>query len=108
MQARAAYAPPSEIRLTMKTKGMRMTVRTAALCLLSMVVSMSGCALTFGYRHASALLMTVSERQIRNLEDVFRMTFAQPAQTAPAGYHEMVRELRASLTVLLLEARPGK
>ena len=250
------------------------TVRTAALCLLSMIVLLSGCALTFGYRHAdwmiswqldhyldltagqrrdvtarlkplldrhrteaipqyeqflkelqqrvslgltredlewmygsydrfradlferavpdgSALLMTVSERQVRNLEDVFRkeehkfvrtlqgstskrleertrkmlamaedwlgplsaeqvarispftkalpdtqpviwhyrrqrqqelltllrrpasledmsrelrMIFVQPDQTAPAGYREMISELRASLTILLLEA----
>ena len=250
------------------------TVRTAALCLLSMAVLLSGCALTFGYRHAdwmiswqldhyldltagqrrdvtarlkplldrhrteaipqyeqflkelqqrvsrgltredlewmyasydrfradlferavpdgSALLMTVSERQVRNLEDVFRkeehkfvrtlqgstskrleertrkmlamaedwlgplsaeqvarispftkalpdtqpviwhyrrqrqqelltllrrpasledmsrelrMIFVQPDQTAPAGYREMISELRASLTILLLEA----
>ena len=256
-------------------KGTRMwgTGRTAALCLLSMAVLLSGCALTFGYRHAdwmiswqldhyldltagqrrdvtarlkplldrhrteaipqyeqflkelqqrvsrglthedlewmyasydrfradlferavpdgSALLMTVSERQVRNLEDVFRkeenksvrtlqgsiskrledrtrkmlamaedwlgplsaeqvarispftkalpdtqpviwhyrrqrqqelltllrrpasledmrrelrMIFVQPDQSAPAGYREMVSDLRASLTVLLLE-----
>lgn len=272
-EARAALAHPSEIRLTMKRKRMWGTVRTAALCLLSIVVLLSGCALTFGYRHADwminwqldhyldltagqrrdvtarlkplldrhrteaipqyeqfleelqhrvsrgltredlewmyaaydrfradlferavpdggALLMTVSERQIRNLEDVFRkeekkslrtlqgstskrieertrkmlataedwlgplsveqvarispftralpdtqpviwhhrrqrqqelltllrrsasledmsrelrMIFVQPDQTAPAGYREMVSELRASLTLLLLE-----
>lgn len=257
----------------MKRTRMRGTVRTAALCLLSMAVLLSGCALTFGYRHAdwmiswqldhyldltagqrrdvtarlkplldrhrteaipqyeqflkelqqrvsrgltredlewmyasydrfradlferavpdgSALLMTVSERQVRNLEDVFRkeenksvrtlqgstskrleertrkmlamaedwlgplsaeqvarispftkalpdtqpviwhyrrqrqqelltllrrpasledmrrelrMIFVQPHQSAPAGYREMVSDLRASLTVLLLE-----
>lgn len=257
----------------MKRTRMWGTIRTAALCLLSMAVLLSGCALTFGYRHAdwmiswqldhyldltagqrrdvtarlkplldrhrteaipqyeqflkelqqrvsrgltredlewmyasydrfradlferavpdgSALLMTVSERQVRNLEDVFRkeenksvrtlqgstskrleertrkmlamaedwlgplsaeqvarvspftkalpdtqpvirhyrrqrqqefltllrrpasledmrrelrMIFVQPDQSAPAGYREMVSELRASLTVLLLE-----
>lgn len=273
LQARATYVPPSEGRPTMKRTHMWGTVRTAALCLLSMVVLLSGCALTFGYRHAdwmiswqldhyldltagqrrdvtarlkpllarhraeaipqyeqflkelqqrvsrgltredlewmyvsydrfradlferavpdgSALLMTVSERQVRNLEDVFRkeehkfvrtlqgstskrleertrkmlamaedwlgplsadqvarlspftkalpdtqpvswhyrrqrqqelltllrrpasledmsrelrMIFVQADQTAPAGYREMVGELRASLTVLLLE-----
>ena len=46
-------------------------------------------------------------RRPASFEDMsreLRMIFVQPDQTAPAGYRELVSELRASLTVLLLEA----
>jgi len=45
-------------------------------------------------------------RRPASLEDMsreLRMIFVQADQTAPAGYRELVGELRASLTVLLLE-----
>lgn len=58
------------------------------------------------YRRQRQQELVTLLRHPASLEDVsreLRLIFAQPDQTAPAGYREMISELRASLTVLVLE-----
>ena len=85
----------------MKRKRMWGTVRAAGLCLLSVVVLLSGCALTFGYRHADWLIswqldhyLDLTAGQRRDVTARLKPLLTRHRAEAIPRYEQFLKELQ--------------
>ncbi len=101
MQTRTGYVLPSRGPLRVKTKHMWVMGRTATLSLLSMVVLLSGCALTFGYRHADWMIswqldhyLDLTAGQRRDVTARLKPLLARHRSEAIPQYEQFLQELQ--------------
>lgn len=91
----------SEVRMAVRSNTQWGTVRSAALCLLSMVVLMSGCALTFGYRHADWMItwqldhyLDLTTRQRQEVTTRLRPLLARHRSEAIPQYEQFLLDVQ--------------
>jgi hypothetical protein len=99
--AHGPHVPPLEIGLTMLRKRLWTGFRAAAPCLLSMVVLLSGCALTFGYRHADWLIswqldhyLDLTAGQRRDVTARLKPLLTRHRAEAIPQYEQFLKELQ--------------
>ena len=99
--AHGPHVPPLEIGLTMRRKMSWTGFRAAAPCLLSIVVLLSGCALTFGYRHADWLIswqldhyLDLTAGQRRDVTARLKPLLTRHRAEAIPQYEQFLKELQ--------------